>query len=122
MVKLLLKHSWEKKRVNFLLLISFLDLNSNIDNWICVASICFLFILSAVDAAVSEPEEAGGATECSQVPAVSDVGEHAVEVDPQQGDGECCKCTFFKKNEQNGSPVADYKPEHGYFRANRAGC
>lgn len=47
------------------------------------------------------------------MPAVSDVGERAVEVDPQQGDGECCKCTFFKKNEQNGSPVADYNPEHG---------
>lgn len=87
-MKLPLKHSWEKKRVNFLLLVSFFDLNSNINNWICVASIC---------CAVSEPEEAGGATEGSQVPAVSDASEHAVEVDTEQGEGECCKCTFKKK-------------------------
>lgn len=54
---------------------------------------------------MSEPQEAGGATEGSQVPVVSDAGEHAVEVDTEQG--ECSKCTFFK-NEQNGSPVADF--------------
>lgn len=65
----------------------------------------FSYGLSAVDAAVSEPEEAGGATEGSQVP-VPDAGEHAVEVDTEQGEGECSKCTFLK-NEQNGSPVAD---------------
>lgn len=53
---------------------------------------------------MSEPEEAGGATEGSQVPAVSDAGEHAVEVDTEQGEGEGSKCTFLE-NEQNGSPV-----------------
>lgn len=44
---------------------------------------------------MSEPEEAGGATEGSQVPAVSDASEHAVEVDTEQGEGECSKCTPF---------------------------
>lgn len=64
---------------------------------------------------MSEPEEAGGATEGSQVPAVSDAGEHAAEVDTEQGEGECSKCTLLKKKKMSRLvPLwLIVKPEHG---------